>query len=219
MKLFQSFLNENIEVELSGKYNQRGILLDIGSDLIVLFNGEEYIYIPLVHVQNLSKLTQDDIIVDSQTVSPIEKEDTLSVRSILTNSKGMFSEIQISGHQSVHGYVTTILSDYFAFYSPVYKTMFIPINHLKWLIPYHSSQTPYSLKNIMLPLNPSSMTFSRSFELQLQKLVGQVVIFDLGAASNRIGQLKSVNRNFIELVTAKEEIVLINYQHIKSVHF
>lgn len=219
MHQFQPFLNKTIEVELSGKYNLRGLLLDVGNDLIVLFNGEDYIYIPLIHVQNSFEIKNEEITYENPTSFPIEREDAVSVRSILTNSKGMFSEIQISGHQSVHGYVTTILSDYFVFYSPVYKTMFIPITHLKWLIPYHASQTPYSLMNTMLPVNPSSLTFSRSFELQLQKLIGQIVVFDLGTNSKRIGQLKSVNRNFVELITAKEETTLINLQHIKSVHF
>lgn len=220
MQQFQSFLNENVELEISGKYRKTGLLLDIGNDVIVLFDGEDYIYISLMHVQNISKNTEDEeLLTNTKNEFPILNDDALSVRSILTSAKGMFAEIQVSGHQSVHGYVTAILSDYFVFYSPVYKTMFIPINHLKWLIPYLANQTPYSLTNTMLPVNPSSLTFSRSFELQLQKLVGQIVIFDLGSTPRRIGQLRSINRNFVELITAKDGLVFINIQHIKSVHF
>lgn len=191
----------------------------MGSDLLVIFNGINFIYIPLIHVQSISADREEDVDYGQSDENPIDQANTLSLRSILSNAKGLFSELQVIGNQSIHGYVTHILNDYFVFYSPVYKTMFIPINHLKWLIPYNSSQTPYALENDMLPVNPSKISLSRTFELQLQKLVGNIVVFDLGANQERIGQLKGINRNFVELITAKGETVFSHIQHIKSVHY
>ena len=143
---------------------------------------------------------------------------TLSVRSILTNAKGMYLEIKVVGKQSIHGYVTGIQSDYIIFYSPIFQTMYIPLHHLKWLIPYHTSKKPYSLDNEMLSVNSSNISMARSFDVQLQKLIGKIVVFDLGLVEHRIGRLKKVESNFIQLVSAKGNVILINLQHIKSVH-
>jgi hypothetical protein len=196
-----------------------GILLDIGSDVLVIYNGEDYIYIPLIHVQRMLENVEDPPIAVPSNEYPMDYLHTLSLRSILNNAKGMFSEIQVTKHQSVHGYVTTILNDYFVFYSPVYKTMYIPINHLKWLIPYTSSQTPYNLENDIFPVNPTPLTLARTFELQLEKLIGKIVVFDLGTDPDRIGQLKGIHGNFVELVTAKGDIVFSHLEHIKTVHY
>ena len=88
-----------------------------------------------------------------------------------------------------------------------------------WLIPYNSSQTPYALENDVLPVNPSKISLSRTFELQLQKLIGNIVVFDLGIIPDRIGKLKGINRNFVELITAKGDVVFSHIQHIKSVQY
>lgn len=68
-------------------------------------------------------------------------------------------------------------------------------------------------------MNPSNNSIARSFEVQLKKLIGQLVIFDLGMLEHRIGLLKKIESNFIHLISAKEEVILINLNHIKTVHF
>ncbi|MEH7255626.1 DUF2642 domain-containing protein, partial [Neobacillus niacini] len=41
-----------IKLEISGNKPISGILIDIGSDLWVIYNGYDYLYIPTVHIQN-----------------------------------------------------------------------------------------------------------------------------------------------------------------------
>ena len=90
--------------------------------------------------------------------------------------------------------------------------------HLKWLIPYPENQTPFSMEREQLPVSPSVVPLSRSFEDQLQKLVGEIVIFDLGANPNKIGLLNKIQGQFAQLLIGKGESILLNTHHIKTVH-
>jgi hypothetical protein len=217
--LFNLKDGEKVKAEISGGINHSGILIESNTDVVVIYNGEEYLYIPLMHIQHLKADDDSEEIITLPESSPYgEDAGKLSLRKVLTNSKGIFVEIFVTNHQSIHGYVTNVLNDYFSFYSPVYKTMLISLNHLKWLIPYDENQTPYSLNTQDLPVMPSSISLSRTFAEQLKKLTGKVVIFDLGKQHYKIGQLKEVTNNFVELITAKDEPILINLRHIKTVH-
>lgn len=44
-------IGENIYVKLIGEKRFKGILIDVGNDIIVLYNGQDYVYISLYHVQ------------------------------------------------------------------------------------------------------------------------------------------------------------------------
>lgn len=217
MIILKKYLQQTIEIEVSGKRLHYGILLEIGSDILVIYNGVDYLYIPNMHIQKIKQNNDIEITID-HTVD-IQTNEQLSLRKVLTNAKGLFSEIFVTGMQSIHGYITSILNDYFVFYSPVYKTMFIPIRHLKWLIPYHDHQTPYSLAKEMLPVNPSTISVSRTLDVQLEKLIGQIIVIDLASTEDKIGQLKAIKGSYLELTTAREEPVYINLHHIKTVHF
>lgn len=210
-----------IRMEISGNKILRGMLIDIGSDLWVLFNGIDYLYIPTIHIQNWQYLKQDEIeeITFNDEPTPIyNHNEEISLRKTLTAAKGIFTEIFVTSNQSLHGYIISIMNNYFVFYSPIYKTMFISLNHLKWLIPYTNNQRPYGLSNANLPVNPSNLTFARSFEVQLEKLIGELIVFNIGENENVIGKLQSIKNNFIELISAKEDPIYLNLQHIKSVH-
>ena len=52
-KTIQSLIKEIVKVEVSGKKLISGTIIDLGSDMLVLFNGRNYMYIPLEHIQNL----------------------------------------------------------------------------------------------------------------------------------------------------------------------
>jgi hypothetical protein len=101
----------------------------------------------------------------------------------------------------------------------VYKLLLIPLEHLKWLTPYKHSTTPYTLCNEKLPVNPSNFPLIRYFKEQLKKTEGNLVVFDTGSAPSKIGLLKKVEDNFIELANANGETVYLKLNHIKSVHF
>jgi hypothetical protein len=221
MKL-KDHVGNYIKLELSGNKPISGILIDIGSDLWVIYNGYDYLYIPTVHIQNWKfpkKEEIDEIITLSDDQSPIfNPNEEISLRKTLTAAKGIFTEIYVTSKQAVHGYIISIMNNYFVFYSPIYKTMFISLNHLKWLIPYTNNQRPYGLSNANLPVNPSNITFARSFEVQIEKLIGSLIVFNIGENENGMGKVMGIKNNFVELLTAKGDPVYLNLQHIKTVH-
>lgn len=220
MKNLQNLIEQNVELEVSGGNIFRGILVDLGQDIIVLFNGKDFFYIPFLHVHNLRQKNLDDLeMYENSSVSLLNDDQTpISYRKTLVNAKGRFVEIFVTGNKSVHGYVTSVMNDYFVFYSPVYKTMFISLNHLKWLTPYQSNITPYTLGNEELPVKPVSIPLQRSLEEQLKKMEGNLAVFDLGDHPLKIGMLKQVRDNLIELVAAGGETVYWKIPHIKTIY-
>ncbi|HEU5139366.1 MAG TPA: DUF2642 domain-containing protein [Bacillales bacterium] len=216
---FPSFISEKIRLELSGGHFLHGILIDKGSDILVVYDGKQYLYIPDFHVQSLSFHQIEEVEIDRPNESPIlEQSEAISLRKVLYNAKGMFTEIFVTG-QSLHGYITSIMNNYFVFYSPVYKTMCIPLQHLKWLTPYNEGQNPYGLSQQDLPLRPTNLTVARTFEEQLKKFTGKMVVFDTGKSRNKIGKLQTIDHNLVELVLANNETICLNLHHVKTVHF
>ncbi|XJZ25744.1 DUF2642 domain-containing protein [Bacillota bacterium Lsc_1132] len=222
MKNIQSLLGQKVELEVSGRTIFQGILVDLGQDILVLFNGKDYFYIPFLHVHNLRANPLIELEVSEEQEAPVspinEDQSTISYRKTLMNAKGRFVELFVTGNKSIHGYVTNVLNDYFVFYSPVYKTMFISLNHLKWLTPYQTNITPYTLGNEELPVKPLNITLQRSLEEQLKKLEGHLVVFDIGDHPLKIGLLKQVQDNIIKLITASGEMIFWKIPHIKSIH-
>ncbi|MFD3446175.1 hypothetical protein ACFDTO_16395 [Microbacteriaceae bacterium 4G12] len=229
MNYFLNHIGKPIIVKLSGEIDIYGTLLDKGSDILVLYNGKDYLYIPLLHIQRIIFEPSDEI-TSQYNIFPLKKKDvskeefpiqydsSISLRKTLQHAKGMFIEIAVSSNQTLHGYVTHIMNNYFVFYSPVYKTTFIPFQHLKWLIPYEVNQSPYCLTREELPLQPSTMPLARTFEEQLKRLIGKMIILDLGNAQEKIGKLEHVHDAFIELTIARNETVYLSLLHIKAVH-
>ena len=219
--IYSKFTGEAVVIELTGKKIINGYLIEVGNEVMIVYNGDDYIYISTSHIKNLSIVSKESLGIDEPTASPqLEQEDHLSLRKILTTAKGVFLEIYTMGNQPIHGYITGIMNNYFAFYSPVYKTMYISLQHLKWLIPYSTNLSPYRLSKENLPVNPTtnSITLARSFEVQLEKLCGHLVVLNLGVNEELIGKIEKVEDNILEMITAKGESIYLNMQHIQTVH-
>lgn len=218
MSIFKNFLTKQVSIKTSGNTNVDGILVEIGNDILVVFNGENFLYIPLLHIQHIAESDLLEPIGMMPSLQELEHEsDELSLRKVLTAAKGIFVEISVSNNHSFHGYITTIMNNYFVFYSPVYKVMYISLQHLKWLIPYLTDQTPYTLSNNLLPVNPSNIPLARTLDVQLNKLIGELVVINSGEQNEHIGKLNTIDSNFIQLITAKGDIKLIGVRHIKSI--
>ena len=210
-----------IEVEISGGNFHREILIDFGLDIIVLFDGRNntFLYIPFVHIQQLKEiLMKEDTFYDPPTEKPISS-DSISYRKILMSAKGLFVEIYVTGNKSIHGYLTSIMNDYFVFHSPAYKIMYLSMNHVKWLIPYPENTSPYSLINQNSPSKTGTTALSRSFEEQLKKLESQLIIIDGGYHEEKIGLLQKVQNNKMTLKISKGEKLYRNLEHIKTIQF
>jgi hypothetical protein len=222
MNRLKNLCGKEVEIEISGKTVFSGILIDVGLDIVVLFDGEDYHYIPMLHLQNLKE--RDMKFADEGTPQPVnhmpflQDKEEISYRKILTNAKGQFLEVFVTGNKSIHGYITSVLNDYIVFYSPVYKNIFISMQHLKWLTPYTKQLTPYLLSNKELPVVPAAIPLARSFDEQIKKYENQLLVFDLGDHPDKIGVLKSTANNIVELVNAQGNKNYWKLVHLKTVH-
>ncbi|MES1041458.1 MULTISPECIES: DUF2642 domain-containing protein [Peribacillus] len=214
-----ALLGKQIDVQISGKKTFKGILTDLSTDILVLFNGQQFLYFPMLHVHRFNLSTEIDNEIKNPMESPMmEDMASISYRKTLMNAKGVFSEIHVSGHIPLHGYITNVFNDYFAFYSPVYKMMYVSLHHLKWLTPYNQNATPYTLSKESFPVNPSDVPMLRSLEDQLKKNAGKLVVFDGGEDPMKIGMLKKAENNLVELTTANGDHVFLKLSHIKTVY-
>ncbi|WP_339192720.1 DUF2642 domain-containing protein [Bacillus sp. FSL K6-1003] len=222
MKGLNQFLDTDVEVVISGDTRFVGTLIDIGQDIFVIFDGCNYLYIPLLHLHQMNKAintnTEKPILIDLEDTMMQAENNSFSYRNTLNKVKGKFIEIYVTGDRSIHGYVTSVLNDYIVFFSPVFKTLFISMHHLKWFTPYSTEQTPYTLDNSQLPVVPSSVSLVRNFEEQIKKYVGQLVIFDMGEVPEKVGLLKDVSNNIIELINASGESIIWKLNHLKTMH-
>jgi len=213
------YLNQPVLVNVSGHpIPVKGNLIDIGSDIIVLRNSEKFLYLPLVHVQGLTRCPSDERDFDLTGDSEPEPIAELSYRKVLSNARGKFLELYLSGHQPVHGYITSIMNDFFVFHSPMYRELYISMHHLKILIPYDPGATPYALKPEHFPVKPANSSLARTFEQQLRKLEGAFIVLDLGDSPRKNGVLKSVRDGLLEMVTADGASAFLHIDHVKSVH-
>jgi hypothetical protein len=215
----EMYLNLPVSVTVSGsRLPVKGTLIDLGTDVLVLHNGLQFLYVPLVHLQQLTRCPAGETDFGPPPEPPLDGAAELSYRKVLLNSKGMFSELYITGIQSVHGYVTSIMNDFFVFYSPMYRSLYVSMRHLKMLIPYDNHTTPYTLEHGKFPVNPSPASLARTFDQQLRKFDGEFVILDLGEHPGKIGLLKAVRNNLIELVTADGASTFMHLDHVKTIH-
>ena len=215
MNSLRSYIGQIIEVEISSKKKIVGKLLELGSDLIVLFNGQKYVYVPIVHLLSVSKGESLDTEYTNKETAPFEGKQ-LSLKQILTNASGIFVELYLTGNHTVHGYIQKVQGDYIVFDSPAFKKLYIPIAHLKWVIPY-LNQTPYQIKTGQ-QLISSDESFAQTFEEQMKKMLGKIVLFDLGKDSEKIGILNRVENILVELVTGNGKTIYLNMAHLKSMH-
>jgi hypothetical protein len=221
MSYLSQYLDKMIEIEIASKKIIVGKLIEFGSDIVVTYNGKQFYYTPTEHIISVRMKEPDDndlqTAVETPKQTPISNDKQLfSLKKMLNNATGIFSEIYLSGSQSIYGYITTIKDNYFVFYSPAYKTMFIPIAHLKWLIP-HLNQTAY-LAESKFPSNLLNISLANSFEEQIKKFSGEVIHFNLGKNASNIGLIKKIESGTVELVTGDGKTVHLNLDHIKSIH-
>lgn len=219
MEPLRSMIGKRVELEVSGcKSLIHGEFIDMGSDVLVLYSNSRYIYTPIHHLQHLR--LNEEWENSSADSCPDPKMDfaNISYRKMLMNSRGVFTEIYLGGAHSLHGYVTSIMNDYFVYHSPMHQTVYIPVNHVKYLIPYPPNLTPYSLGQEHFPVQPSVIALSRTIDQQLKKFQGQLVVFDLGEDPLKKGLLKSVNEKTIHLVLAGGDDIYLHMDHIKSIH-
>ncbi|GGD49022.1 hypothetical protein GCM10010911_03200 [Paenibacillus nasutitermitis] len=219
MKLGHPLLGQRVEIYVPDRaHSLSGKLIEWGQDMLVLHNGKHYIYIPLLQLSQMQAVAgaigETD---DPQSNFELHSEH-FSYRNVLMNAKGMFSEICINGQPAVHGYLSSVMNDFFVFCSPAHHSIMVTLKHLKYLIPYSPNVNPYALTPDQIPLKPTPFSLARTFEQQMNKLVDQFVILNLGEDPNKIGLLKGIHQNIIELSNAAGESVYVHLDHVQTIH-
>ncbi|MCP8967648.1 DUF2642 domain-containing protein [Ectobacillus ponti] len=226
MARFQQHITKMVHVQLSADKFIDGILIDEGTDLLVVYAKEGYFYIPFLHihrVQFYSNLDQSVQEHDFPSLGSGAQEEsvlsaTASFHDTLQIAKGLPVEVLAAGNRPLQGCVTDVMDDYFILYAPLYKSIYIPLQHVKWVKPYKDGQLPYGLDQQSFAPKQSSDALSRSFQEQLNTFLGQIVIFDLGIHSYKVGKLIEVQNDQAVIVTASNETVYLNLHHVKAMH-
>ena len=219
--IWQGDKKEYVTVSLIGDQLFKGIIFDSGSDIIVLFNGENFIYIPVSHIEYIVAETPDTefaVPSDSPIIPLDNNKKNLTFESILKEAKGINQEICIINKKYLYGTVLEVMDDYLVFFSPVYKRTYIPINHIKWLIPYTPNERPYGLSEAEFSWKQADEGFEANFEKQLAVLLNKLIVLNMGEKTHHIGKVKSINGKMLELKTAKEKRTYVNIEHIQTIH-
>lgn len=220
--LFQQNDKELVMVNLVGDQFFKGKIIDSSSHMIILFNGENFIYIPFRHVKDIKNEeaeTENKIVKPADFPSIISNSlnVNLTLEGALHKARGMYTEISVVSKKPLYGTVGEVLNDYFVFYSPIYKTMYIPIIHLKWLIPYIHGEEPYGLSKNNYKMSISDRQYKQYFSMQFAELIGRLVVINVGDKVPDIGKVETIHNNIVELRTAKENLY-INMDHIQTIH-
>ena len=214
MGFFDECLGQRIEFDVSGDGKHSGSLVDVGTDIIVVYKESKFYYFPLNHVRHLTH--QPNAEGDS-SVPELTFTEKISYQTILQNAKGFFCEICLSGHQKMDGYMADVKTDYFVFVTPLGKTILIPQFHLKWISPFANNAMPYSLSLGQVALQPQQTSFAPTFAEQLKQEEGRIITLDEGLIDSMTGLLQKFEDRILEIVDVDEKKHYFHVQHVKNV--
>jgi hypothetical protein len=218
MDLLKQYLGHMIDVDILGDKMHTGIMADLGPDILVLTEESKYVYIPLYHVSHLNLHPIIDSNLSDLKIPSTSGRAEISFRLILEHAKQAFCEIYLGDHQMMYGHVVDVQSDYFVCRTPLDKMMMIPSIHLKWISPFETSSTPYSLKR--KPVDPPDefkLTFAQTFEEQLKLQECSMISINDGLRTNKVGYLQKLDNHMLEIIAADETKHYYPNQHIKNV--
>lgn len=218
-------LNKKIVIiEMLGGKFFNGSLVEVSSDIVVLYVKNQFVYIPMDHIHSLKIDYENENNIEQPSyiptfISQIENKD-LNLPNILSLVKGIHVEIMVTRNLALHGVITSVMDDYFVFESPIYKTMFIATKHLKWIIPYFQDKLPYDLsENEFLKMSSKKgQVFKKTFTSQLAELNNQLVVLNLAKEYSQIGRIKNGNDRFIVLKNGNSELSYYNIGHIQIIY-
>ncbi len=222
MKSEHPWQNRIVTVILEGGGRLEGLLCEMGEDVLSMFilPSQRHGYIPLVQVKELSVSTVpvpegSPIVVDHPYRTPSER---MSYRKILLASKGSFSEIKLSSHRQLHGYLAGVMNDFLIFCVPMKGAVLVPLGSLRCLSPYPPGLAPYRLTPEQFPLRPLSLGLARSFSQQLAKLQGEFIVAGRGELPDLSGVLAAVDGQLVTLTDASGSSVCLHFSAIEALH-
>ena len=219
--IWQENQQQYVAVSLVGDKFFKGVIFDSGRDIIVLFNGEQFIYIPFIHIESIVADTPDANFIqpsDLPSISSDQLQKGLALDDVLKEAKGIYQELGIINKKPLHGTILEVLDDYIVFNSPVYKTIYIAKKHLKWIIPYTPSERPYGLSDSEFNWQQGEKEFKKGFTQQLATLINKLVVLNLGDKIYHTGKIKNISNAMIELQTVRAKSIYVNIAHIQTIH-
>ncbi|MFL0365778.1 DUF2642 domain-containing protein [Pseudobacillus sp. 179-B 2D1 NHS] len=218
-KFIKHYVGEPITLELLGKTELSGTLVDWGADVLVLFKQDEFFYIPFFHIREIELLSNKEAstLAQPDAIPTLAVTEMLSLEKILLAAKGTFVEIDVTAAQPLHGHITNTLDDYIVFSSPIYQTMLIPFQHIKRLTPYPAASRPYGFNSSISPLASTAKPFATTFDNQLEDMIGTFATCNIGDKKSISGKLLHKEDHFISLLTVKEKQIHVNIHHIKTI--
>lgn len=218
----RNFGKEIIGLEISGGKFLKGSIIEMSNDIVVLFDGNDYLYIPFNHVQNLTLIKNYQDTMNEPSEPSLLDTDTdkkeLTFPNILTQAQGIYTEIYVTGKTPIHGYISNIMNDYIVVQSPIYSSIYIASTHIKWLIPYYTNQTPYGLTEKVFTIKPYNELLPSTFAAQIEKMRDKLVVINLGEKENYIGKINNVKGPIVEIQTARTNQSYLNLSHIQTIH-
>lgn len=199
--MLSTYLEQFISVQLAGEIEITGVLKDVSPDMIILSECEGYRYIPIRHIQQLTFPYSQ-----METVKP--EYGKTSFRKSLMSAKGRNVHVFLGKNTVLNGYIMSIMTNYIVFYSPIYKTIFISMSHVKSMT-FAEMDAPYGQVT-----RDFSLALSRTFEEQMQKLIGQLVVFDLDDNPQKTGTLLGVEDGLVCFRTANGDEMFLSIKHI-----
>ena len=220
-RLWQENQKEYVTVSLIGDSLFKGIIFDSGSDIIVLFNGKEFIYIPVNHIEYIAPDIPDTELTEPSNFQNILSNNShkdLTFDSILKEAIGVYQQLCIINKKQLHGTIIEVLEDYIVFSSPIYQKIYIAKKHLKWLIPYTVNERPYGLSEDECNWQQVEKGSREYFTEQLRTLSNKLVVINLGEKYHHIGKLKNISNEMLELKSVKDNSMYVNIAHIQTIH-
>ncbi|MCR2823201.1 hypothetical protein [Lederbergia panacisoli] len=77
---------------------------------------------------------------------------------------------------------------------------------------------PYNLDNRNFPTQSTNVLLARTFEVQIEKSINEIVVFNIGKDNNDIGKVTKVEEQIVEIQTARTHPFYLNIDHIKTMH-
>ena len=123
--MLQNLNKEIVVIELSGRKILKGSVIDSSSDIMVIYNGNMFVYIPIDHIQTLEIDYDNEDNVQQPSERPTFNSQVsnkeLTLTNILSHAKGIHVEISVTKNLALHGVITSVMNDYFVLSLPFTK--------------------------------------------------------------------------------------------------
>ncbi|MFC4811362.1 hypothetical protein [Paenibacillus sp. GCM10023250] len=215
---WKKWIGMRVSADMTGKRSVEGIVIEAGADLLVMHDGERFVYMPLAHVQRVREAPVGEE-AEAQAPAPAYRGEVASMERMLKAAEGRYVELQVGG-SVLEGFVTAVRPDYLQIYTPLYPGLSIALKHVKWLVPHPAAYDPYpgaaigaSAKAVAGRQQPAE-----SFREQVKLAEGRLALINVGGPAEIAGMVRQAGRGMVEIGDAGGESAYYMLDHLKSLY-